>query len=82
MTRWYLEDEICWIADCEFCNVPMVVWRIHGTTPPPEAMAHMHLQLSLVASGLLTAGHYIDDKMRNIPDHYHAHARPRNILIS
>jgi hypothetical protein len=21
--------------------------------------------------------HYVDDNMRNIPDHYHAHARPR-----
>jgi hypothetical protein len=22
-------------------------------------------------------GHYVDDNMRNIPDHYHAHARPQ-----
>ena len=21
--------------------------------------------------------HYVDDNMRNIPDHYHAHARPK-----
>jgi hypothetical protein len=21
-------------------------------------------------------GHYVDDNMRNIPDHFHAHARP------
>jgi len=21
--------------------------------------------------------HYVDEHMRNIPDHYHAHARPR-----
>ena len=25
----------------------------------------------------LTVEHYVDDNMRNIPDHYHAHARPK-----
>ena len=25
---------MCWVADCEICAVPMVVWRHHGTEPP------------------------------------------------
>ena len=27
LTTWYHEDDVCWVADCEICAVPMVVWR-------------------------------------------------------
>ena len=27
ITTRYFEDDDCWIADCEICLVPMVVWR-------------------------------------------------------
>ena len=67
---------MCWIAECEICYVPMVVWRHHGTEPPAEHFHHMHEQLARVAAEQLTVEHYVDDNMRNIPDHYHAHARP------
>jgi hypothetical protein len=77
LTTWFHEDDVCWIADCEICDVPMVVWRMHGTAPPADALSHMHEQLARVAGEQLTVEHYIDDNMRNIPDHYHAHARPR-----
>ena len=76
MTRWYHEDDVCWIADCELCDTPMVVWRNHGTEPPTDAREHMMTHLARVADGVFD-GHYIDDHMRNIPDHYHAHARPK-----
>jgi hypothetical protein len=76
ITPWYYEDETCWIAECEICEVPMVVWRSHGTQPPVAALEHMHACLREVA-----ASHfgpiYIDDNMRNIPDHHHAHGRPQ-----
>ena len=76
ITPWYYEDEICWIAECDICEVPMVVWRFHGTEPPPEHLSHMHRRIRDV--GATRFGEfYIDDHMRNIPDHYHAHARPR-----
>ena len=77
LTPWFYEDEVCWIADCEICYVPMVVWRQHGRVPPPDALSHMHDRLARVADEQLVVGHYIDDNMRKIPDHYHAHARPR-----
>ena len=77
ITPWYHEDDICWIAECEICYVPMVVWRYHGVRPPEEHLAHMHAELARVARATLTVEHYVDDHMRNIPDHYHAHARPR-----
>jgi hypothetical protein len=75
MTPWYHEDDICWVAECDVCDTPMVVWRWHGVVPPPDHKAHMHERLKEIA-----AAHfgeiYIDDHMRNIPDHYHAHGRP------
>ena len=38
---WFHEDDLCWIAECEICEVPMVVWRFHGTRPPTDHLAHM-----------------------------------------
>ena len=55
----------------------MVVWRQHGIDPPPEHVEHMHARLREVAARELGAECYIDDHMRNIPDHWHAHARPK-----
>ena len=77
ITPWFHEDDICWIAECEICAVPMVVWRRHGVTPPAEELSHMHRALADVVSTHFTFEHYVDDNMRNIPDHYHAHARPQ-----
>jgi hypothetical protein len=54
----------------------MVVWRRHGTAPSATELTHMHEQLAEVAYEQLSVGHYVDDNMRRIPDHYHAHARP------
>ena len=48
ITPWYHEDDICWIAECEICAVPMVVWRGHGTEPPAGELEHMHTQLAAV----------------------------------
>ena len=76
MTPWYHEDDICWIAECDVCDAPMVVWRSHGTAPSPEHVDHMRARLREVA--LAQVGeYYVDDHMRNIPDHWHAHARPK-----
>jgi len=76
-TTWYHEDELCWVADCEVCDVPMVVWREHGPAPSPEAEERMIAQLTRVASERFGAdGFRVDRVMRQIPDHFHAHARP------
>jgi len=77
ITPWFHEDDICWIAECEICAVPMVVWRSHGIEPPGTELAHMHDKLAMVVAENFTFEHYVDDNMRNIPDHYHAHARPQ-----
>jgi hypothetical protein len=77
ITEWFHEDDVCWIAECEICAVPMVVWRVHHTEPDTEALEHMHARLADVVATNFEFEHYVDDNMRNIPDHYHAHARPR-----
>ena len=77
ITEWFHEDDVCWVAECEICAVPMVVWRVHDAAPPPLALSHMHDRLAEVVASYFSFEHYVDDNMRNIPDHYHAHARPR-----
>lgn len=76
ITPWHHEDAVCWIADCEICAVPMVVWKSHGSEPPPDELEHMLTQLTRVADQQLGAGAWrMDRVMRQIPDHFHAHAR-------
>jgi hypothetical protein len=75
ITPWFHEDEICWIAECEICETPMVVWRRHGVDPPEEHLSHMLAHLKTVAERQI-GEHWLDRHMRNIPDHWHAHARP------
>jgi hypothetical protein len=79
MTPWHHEDDVCWIADCEVCNIPMVVWRHHGTEPPPSDVDHMMRELTRVADVVFAGEEWsIDRNMRQIPDHFHAHARDKN----
>jgi len=78
LTRWYHEDELCWVADCELCAVPMVVWRRHGTDPPAADAAHMTAALERVAATVFPT-FVVDPVRRNIPDHLHAHARPTGL---
>jgi hypothetical protein len=78
MTEWFYEDDLCWIAECEQCYVPMVVWKQHDASPPDDVRGAMHELLgAVVRSSYRFDGYYIDDNMRSIPTHYHAHARPR-----
>ncbi len=76
LTPWYHEDDECWIAECTICAVPMVVWRTHDAAPPDDVKAVLHERLAAVVTEHFGFEHYVDDNMRNIPDHYHAHARP------
>lgn len=76
LTDWYYEDDVCWVADCEVCGVPMVVWRRHGTEPAPGELQHMLHALARVADDRLGSGNWsVDRVMRQIPEHFHAHAR-------
>lgn len=75
-THWYFEDDTCWIADCEVCSVPMVVWKPHGTEPADEVVEHMLACLTTAAAERFGESEFhLDTNMRQIPDHWHAHAR-------
>ncbi len=76
-TEWFHSDELCWIAECDSCFVPMVVWRAHDPTPPPEIRTALHDRLTAVMDARDAGPFWIDDTLRSIPDHYHAHARRR-----
>ena len=55
-------------------------WSSGARTVPsrrPRTLEHMHARLAEVVGAHFEFEHYVDDNMRNIPDHYHAHARPR-----
>lgn len=75
-THWYHEDNDGWIADCEACGVPMVVWHGHGDEPPAEVIERLIAALTEVADARFGPdGWRLDRQMRQVPDHFHAHAR-------
>jgi hypothetical protein len=76
-TEWFHADDLCWIAECDACGVPMVVWRVHDPSPPDEIRRELHGRLDEVMTARSADPYWIDDNMRSIPDHYHAHARRR-----
>ncbi len=76
LTARHFEDEECWVADCMICATPMVVLRMHGMPDPgSEGRLLAHLE-RVAASRYGEDGYYVDGRMRRIPDHWHAHARP------
>ncbi|HUZ43731.1 MAG TPA: hypothetical protein VMU63_04950 [Acidimicrobiales bacterium] len=80
-TPWHHEDELCWVADCEACDVPIVVWNRHGTEPSEADLERMLGTLQAVADRLFgPEGWYLDRNMRQIPDHFHAHGRANDWL--
>ena len=75
-THWYHEDDTCWVADCEACDTPMVVWARHGTDPATAEVEHMLARLGDAADERFGPGAWaIDRTMRQVPGHFHAHAR-------
>jgi hypothetical protein len=78
MTTWHHRDELCWVADCEVCDVPMVVWWRHGEDPGDEARERMLAALARVADERFGPDNWsVDAVMRQVPQHFHAHGRDR-----
>ncbi len=55
----------------------MVVWRPHDAHPSDDIKSRLHDKLGNVVLEHFDFEMRIDDNMRTIPDHYHAHARPK-----
>lgn len=76
LTPWLYEDEECWVAECMICATPMIVWRPHGM-PDAETEARLKARLATISDGFYEGnGWWEDGNRRNIPDHWHSHARP------
>lgn len=78
-THWYAEYEEPFrfaILDCDSCDVPMAVLREHRATPTDAEREVMQRTLADLANTKYPNGWFFDDHMRQIPEHYHLHARP------
>ena len=78
-THWYAEFDEPFrfvILDCDSCDVPMVVLGRHCAQPSGDELATMRDALAKVAAEKFAEDWFFDDNMRQIPDHYHGHARP------
>lgn len=78
-TTWYAEYEEPFrfvTLDCDSCDVPMAVLGMHRAVPTDEEREVMRQALREVADSKYPGGWYFDDHMRQIPEHYHIHARP------
>ncbi len=78
-TTWYAEFEDPFrftILDCDSCDVPMAVIGWHVKTLTAAESEVVRAALTEVADSKYPQGWFFDDHMRQIPDHYHTHARP------
>jgi len=72
LTRRYYEDDVCWVADCTTCKVPMIVLKRHTVHPTQNERDHLLLVVCRLKFSV-TLGWYGD--MKAIPDHFHVHLR-------
>ncbi len=77
MTTRFFSDDLCWIADCESCDVPMVVWNHHGkpSTADAAAMAERLRRVAQDRYAEMGVDWQFDREQRQIVDHWHVHAR-------
>ena len=77
-TRWYAQffhPLPFTVLDCDSCDTPMAVLGEHRATVSEEERAIMVRALEMVGETLGLGDILFDDRMRQIPDHYHLHAR-------
>lgn len=77
-TRWYAqfyEPFPFTVLDCDSCDVPMAVLGEHRSAVTPGEREVMQRALEMLAAVLDLGELYFDDRMRQIPEHYHLHAR-------
>ncbi len=78
-TTWYAEIDAPFrivILDCDSCDVPMAVFGEHRAKPSDAERDVIRAALAEVARRKFGDDWFFDDNMRQIPDHYHCHARP------
>src|SRR3546814_21164454 len=81
LTPWFHEDDLCWVAECEACAVPMVVWRPHRIDPSPADEERM-LQRLHAAADEQPGPHRHHPDRRALPRHRTGHPRPKGPVNS
>lgn len=76
LSAWLHEDEECWVAECIICSTPMIVWRPHGMPDDATEARLLEVFTGVADAHYGAGGWWLDAHRRNIPDHWHAHARP------
>ncbi|MDA8197331.1 MAG: hypothetical protein M0019_09045 [Actinomycetota bacterium] len=78
ITPWLFEDDNFFVAMCASCDLPMVVLRDHRVDLTDGEVASMREVLATEAKKYFEEKpFFIDELMRQIPDHKHMHARRR-----
>lgn len=67
LTKWYYEDDVCWVADCKTCGIPMIVLKHHGE-PNKNELHH----LKNISNNLFPRKRWRGFR-RDIKDHWHEH---------
>jgi hypothetical protein len=79
-TKWFAtfyEPFKFTVLECDSCDVPMAVLGEHRQAVSAEERKVMERALQWVADTYDMGELFFDDRMRQIPDHYHLHARVR-----
>ncbi len=78
ISPWLFEDDRLFVAICISCNLPMIVLRDHRCNIDEDEAVTMRQILAREAKEYFgEAPFFIDEVMRQIPDHKHMHARRR-----
>ncbi len=79
-TRWYAQfhDPLPFtVLDCDSCDTPMAVLGEHRREVSDAEREALQRALRLIGDLLGLGEMVFDDRMKQIPDHYHVHARLR-----
>ena len=75
-TRLYFETDDYIVVNCQTCNCPMVVWKVHKPNLKYKEKSAMKTEVGRrLAYGVEGEHYFWDDTMKQIKDHYHIHLR-------
>ncbi|MDA8277168.1 MAG: hypothetical protein M0Z45_03075 [Actinomycetota bacterium] len=78
LTPWLYEDKHFFVAICISCDLPMVVLRDHRIDlSDNESSAMKEILTKSAVEYFDNTPFFVDDVMRQIPNHKHMHARRR-----
>jgi len=68
LSHRYYEDELIWVADCSFHNIPMIILKRHALVPNEEEWIRI-----IEVKNQFFPDHRFRGYMGKIRDHWHDH---------